>query len=292
MKYTLRQLEVFLETARLGSLNRAADSLSMSQSAASDSLKELENQFDILLFDRAGKRLQLNDMGRLLVPRAEELLVRAREIERNLSLHQDVGTIRIGATMSIGNTLCIPLIHKYRQRYAESPVKLEVGNTEKINQMVTGFELDVGMIEGEITNPALHISPWRRDELIIFCNREHPLASRAWLTTRDLQQAAWILREPGSGTRQTFDRVMHDLLPSLSTELELQQNEAIIQAVKNGMGLGCLSRLALAEDIAAGKLLPLQARGRRFTRNFYLLLHKQKYRSAAIEHWLALCLEQ
>jgi DNA-binding transcriptional LysR family regulator len=292
MKYTLRQLEVFLETARLGNLSRAAETLSMSQSAASDALKELENQFDILLFDRAGKRLQLNDMGRLLIPRAEELLSRAREIEQSLSLHRDVGRIRIGATMSIGNTLCIPLISKYRQRYGGSPVSLEVGNTETISSMVSGFELDVGMIEGEITNPALDISPWRSDELVIFCHPQHPLATRGQLSSRDLARADWILRESGSGTRQTFNRVMHDLLPSLRLELELQQNEAIIQAVKNGMGLGCLSRLALATDFAAGNLVPLQARGRRFLRNFYLVLHRQKYRSAAIEHWLELCNEQ
>jgi DNA-binding transcriptional LysR family regulator len=291
MKYTLRQLEVFLETARMGNLSRAAQVLAMSQSAASDALKELESQFDILLFDRAGKRLLLNDMGRQLMPSAEELLSRAREIEQRLSRHQDVGRIRIGATMSIGNTLCIPLISKYRQRYSDSPVSLEVGNTETISHKVTNFELDVGMIEGEITNPALHISPWCRDELIIFCHPSHPLATRGLLTTRELAGAEWILREGGSGTRQTFDRVMHDLLPGLRLELELQHNEAIIQAVKNGMGLGCLSELTLRQDFAAGELVPLRARGRKFLRNFYLVLHQQKYRSPAIEHWLELCNE-
>ena len=123
MKYSLRQLEVFLATARHENLSKAARELNMSQSAASDSLKELEHQFDIQLFDRIGKRLQLNDFGRVLQPRAEELLERARELESALRRHQDMGVIKVGATLSIGNYLAIPLISRYRQRFPEGQVK-------------------------------------------------------------------------------------------------------------------------------------------------------------------------
>lgn len=292
MKFTLRQLEVFLVTARLENISRAALELSMSQSAASDSLKELEQQFDVQLFDRVGKRLQLNDMGRMLLPRAEEVLSRAAELEQSLSRVEDAGAIKVGATLSIGNALCIPLIRQYRQRYPDSSISLEVDNTEHISNKVAIFELDVGLIEGEINNPALDITRWREDELVLFCNPDHALAGKQLLVRKDLLQASWIVRESGSGTRQTFDRVMYDLLPELKLELQLQHTEAIIQAVKEGMGLGCLSRLILQESFDKGELIALQARGREFVRSFYLIMHKQKYRSAAINHWLELCLEK
>jgi len=291
MKFTLRQLEVFLATARLENISRAAEVLAMSQSAASDSLRELEHQFDMQLFDRVGKRLQLNASGKLLLPRAEELLTRAGDLERSLGDHEDIGTIKVGATLSIGNALCIPLIRQYRQRYPESRISLQVANTEHISQMVAGFELDVGLIEGEINNPALDITRWREDELVICCSPDHPLANKKSLSEKDLLDAAWILREPGSGTRQTFDRVMHELLPSLKLELELQQSEAIMQAVQSVMGLGCLSRLTLSDAFAKGSLVPLQVRGRQFKRYFYLIVHKQKYRNAGMKHWLELCEE-
>jgi DNA-binding transcriptional LysR family regulator len=291
MKFTLRQLEVFLATARYENISRAALDLAMSQSAASDSLRELEHQFDVQLFDRIGKRLQLNDFGRLLLPRAEELISRAAELESTLSTHEESGTLKIGTTFSIGNALCVPLIHQYRQRYPQSQVSVEMANTGRISSMVAGFELDLGLIEGEINNPALEITPWREDELVVFCSPDHPLAGKAQLTRQDLLQARWILRESGSGTRQTFDRVMHDLLPQLRIELELQAAEAILQAVRSGLGLGCLSRLLVEDAVARGELVALQARGRDFRRSFYLIIHRQKYRSAAIRHWLQLCRE-
>ncbi|MGA0805118.1 MAG: LysR family transcriptional regulator [Pseudohongiellaceae bacterium] len=291
MKFTLRQLEVFRATARYENISRAALDLAMSQSAASDSLRELEHQFDVQLFDRIGKRLQLNDFGRLLLPRAEELLSRASELEASLSTHEESGTLKIGTTFSIGNALCVPLIDQYRRRYPHSQVSVEMANTGRISSMVAGFELDLGLIEGEINNPALEITPWREDELVIFCSPGHPLAARDNLTRHDLLQARWILRETGSGTRQTFDRVLHDLLPQLRIELELQAAEAILQAVRSGMGLGCLSRLLVHDALERGELVALRARGRDFRRHFYLIIHRQKYRSAAIRHWLQLCAE-
>jgi DNA-binding transcriptional LysR family regulator len=291
MRFTLRQLEVFLATARLENLSRAAETLSLSQSAASDSLRELEHQFDLQLFDRVGKRLQLNDNGRLVLAQAEALLSRAQELEDTLRQHQGIGALRVGATLSIGNALCIPLIQKYRRHYPDSPISLEIANTGKISQMVAGFELDVGMIEGEINNPALDITQWREDQLQIFCAPGHPLASKELLTDDDLRGHGWILREGGSGTRQTFDRVMHDLLPYLRLELELQHNEAIIQATMAGMGLGCLSMLSLEPHLVRGDVVTLTAPGREFKRKLYLITHRQKYRSAALGHWLELCQE-
>ena len=292
MKFTFRQLEVFLATASQENLSKAATALAMSQSAASDALKELEHQFGIRLFDRVGKRLQLNDFGRLLQPRAEELLSRATELEQTLSVHQGIGAIKVGATLSIGNSLCVPLLEKYRREFPDSHITLDVGNTELISNKVDNFELDIGLIEGEINNQALEITRWRDDRLVIFCSKEHPFARKKSLTRADLLAARWIVREAGSGTRQTFDRVMHDLLPQLHIELELQHTEAIMQAVKAGMGLGCLSQLTLETAFTQDTLVPLQARDRDFSRSFYLIIHKHKYKSAAIEHWLQLCLEQ
>ena len=292
MKYSLRQLEVFLATARHENLSRAARDLSMSQSAASDSLKELEHQFDIQLFDRIGKRLQLNDFGRVLQPRAEELLERARELESALRKHQDMGVIKVGATLSIGNYLAIPLIARYREDFPQSKIKLIVDNTEQISQKVASFMLDVGLIEGEIHNDSLNIIRWKEDELQVFCAADHPLAKKGRLTDKDILGAPWILREQGSGTRQTFDRAMHDLLPDLQIDLELEHTEAIKRAVQAGMGLGCVSRVTIEDGIRDGRFVPLTVKGRDLKRSFYLISHKEKYMSAAIQHWLALCVNE
>ena len=105
MRYSLRQLEVFAAIGQFGTVSAAAERLSMSQSAASTSLSELENQFDCRLFDRNGKRLRLNETGRLLLPKARELLDRASEVEAILAGGLTFGALRVGATLTIGNYL-------------------------------------------------------------------------------------------------------------------------------------------------------------------------------------------
>ncbi len=113
MRYTLRQLEVFLAVARTGSVSRAGDELAMSQSAASGALSDFERQFDVRLFDRIGKRLQLSDVGRALRSRAEALWDQARDLESALTNHADGGRLRVGATLTIGNYVAVPLMARY-----------------------------------------------------------------------------------------------------------------------------------------------------------------------------------
>ncbi|MEH6823485.1 MAG: LysR family transcriptional regulator [Motiliproteus sp.] len=289
MRYSLRQLEVFLETAQQQNITRAATALSMSQSAASSSLKELEQQFDIQLFDRIGKRLQLNELGRLLQPRAQALLEQARALETDLDRHADAGPLKVGATLTIGNYLMVPLMARYMAQSSTAKVSLEVANTREIAERVASFALDIGLIEGEVQHPELQITPWRDDELVVFCAPTHPLAQQQQLSDRDLQHAQWILREPGSGTRQVFERALQGLLPQLNITLELQHTEAIKRAVESGLGLGCLSGIVLQEAFKHRTLVPLAVPQRDFRRRFYLILHRHKYLSAGIQRWLSLC---
>ncbi|MEH6814238.1 MAG: LysR family transcriptional regulator [Motiliproteus sp.] len=290
MKYSLRQLEVFLAVAHFDNISRAAESLSMSQSAASGALSDLERQYDIRLFDRIGKRLKINELGRLLRPRAEALLERAQALELDLQRHQSVGQLKIGATLTIGNYLVVGLMVEYMNANPGAKLNLEVANTTAIAARVVNFDLDVGLIEGEIQHSELEIMPWRQDELVVFCAPEHPLAKKKSISDTDLQGATWILREQGSGTRQTFDRAMHGLLPNLNVLLELENTGAIKRSVEAGFGIGCLSRIALAEAFKQGSLVPLEVSGRDFYRNLYLIINRHKYRSAGIERWLELCL--
>ncbi len=289
MNYTLRQLQVFLATAHYENITQAAESLHMSQSAASISLKSLEKQYDIQLFDRAGKRLQLNELGRMVRPRAEALLERAKDLETAFKRHSEIGPLKVGATLSIGNYLAVNLMARYMRENPGSKVTLEVANTSTIASKLANFDIDIGLVEGELNQPGLEITPWMEDELIVFCSPRHPLAQKSVLDDSDLLSAAWILREAGSGTRQSFDWAMHGLLPQLNVLLELQHTEAIKRAVEANIGLGCLSRITLENAIERGDLVPLCVPHRNFRRRFYLVLNKDKYRSAGIEHWLELC---
>lgn len=291
MKYTLRQLEVFLAVAHTENLTRAAGDLALSQSAASGSLKDLEDQFGVQLFDRIGKRLQLNDFGRAIRPRAEALMAQARELETALRQHAEAGDLKVGATLTIGNYLAVGIMARYMAAHPGAHVQLDVENTASIARKVANFALDIGLIEGELTHPDLETIEWCDDELMVFCAPSHPLAKKKSLTDKDLLAATWLVREEGSGTRQSFDRAMHGLLPQLKRLPELQHTEAIKRAVQAGLGIGCLSRVTLEDAFNRGSLVPLAVPHRDFRRKFYFILHKQKHRSLGVAEWMALCRE-
>lgn len=289
MRYTLRQLEVFLAIAHQQNVSKAAQALNLSQSAASSALKELEQQFDVQLFDRIGKRLQLNEQGRLIRPKAESLLAQAADLEQTLLKHADAGHLKIGATLSIGNYLAVNIMAEMMRQQPNANITLEVANTESISQKVLNYALDIGLVEGELQHSDLNVIPWRDDELAVFCSPEHPFAKKKILTDEDLLSASWILREAGSGTRQAFERAMHGILPDLHVAHELQHTEAIKRAVEANLGLGCLSQITLKEAFNRGSLIRLEVPHRDFERQFYFILHKQKFRSAGIEQWMKLC---
>jgi DNA-binding transcriptional LysR family regulator len=288
----LRQLEIFLAVARFENVTRAADSLSLSQPAASGALRELEQQFDVVLFDRIGKRLQLSELGARLRPEAEALVARAEEFQRHLASPDTLGRLRVGATLTIGNYLAVNMIAAFRARYPEAALSLQVENTEAIARRVADFELDVGLVEGELQHPDLEVTPWRDDELVVFAAPEHPLAERGRLSDRELLAWPWVVREPGSGTRQTFDVAMYDILSDLDITLELQHTEAIKRAVEAQLGLGCLSRISLREAFARGSLVPLSVPRRDFRRRFHIVLRKDKFHSATLQRWLSLTMDE
>jgi len=291
MRYSLRQLEVFLATARHENISRAATDLAMSQSAASGSLKELENQFEVQLFDRIGKRLHLSELGNQLRPRAENLLAQAREFEQALANRDISGRLQVGATLTIGNYLAVGMIAQFKRRYPDTDIALTVANTETIAQRVADFELDMGLVEGELNHPDLDTLHWRKDHLVVFAAPGHPLYGSAPLTDEALLPLPWIMREPGSGTRQTFERAMHGILADLDIAMELQHTEAIKRAVESGLGVGCLSSISLEDAFKRGSLVPLQVTNRDFSRDLYLITHRKKFHGAALRHWMDLCLE-
>ena len=289
MHFTLKQLKVFLAVASHENVSMAAEELAMSQSAASTALKELEQRFDVVLFDRVGKRLQLNEQGALLRPQAAALLSQAEQIESSLIRHSDVGELKVGATLTIGNYVAIGIMAAFIQDHPSAQVELDVENTQAIASKVRNFELDIGLIEGELQEPDLDVQYWRDDTLSVFCSPQHPLAKKKELSDADLKQADWIVREKGSGTRQAFDRAMSGMLSEIILRLELQHTEGIKRAVEAGLGIGCLSELTLQDAFKRGTLVPLLAPQRDWTRKFYFILHKQKFLSRGVQSWIDHC---
>lgn len=287
MNITLRQLEIFIAIATYGNVTRAADKLLLSQSAASMALAELESQLDQNLFTRSGKKLALNEAGRALLPRAAELLERAREMSEMFAPQgrELTGMLNIGASSTIGNYLIPEYVGKFSNSYPAVEISLEVGNTDQIITSLLNFSIDIGYIEGLCNHRKITAIPWRKDRLVIFASPENRLAKKKRIKLEDLAGEKWILRERGSGTREIFENAIAGKIQEMNIAFEFGHTEAIKNAVMNNLGISCLSVLTLAELLKTKRVVEIKTPFLDLTRNFYSIMHKEKYNTAVLNRF-------
>lgn len=283
MHITLRQLEVFAEVLKSGSTTQASVMLSLSQSAVSAALTDLEGQLGVQLFDRVGKRLVVNEHGRLLYPRALALLEQTTEIEQ--LFREDNGAIRVYASSTIGNYILPAMIAGYRRDSPDLPLELSVGNSQDVINAVLDFRVDIGLIEGPCHSTEIISEPWLEDELVVFAAPSSPLTTGS-VTLEQLAASPWILRERGSGTRELVDYLLLSHLPRFQMAMELGNSEAIKHAVRHGLGISCLSRRVIAEQLQAGTLSEVPVPLPRLVRTLWRVHHRQKHLSNSLLRFL------
>lgn len=286
MKITLQQLRVFVAIADKANMGHAAEVVHLSQSACSMALATMEKQLGRVLFDRHGKKLTLNEYGRALLPKAMNILKQVNEFQ---SLAQEqgnttfIGDLIVGASSTVGNYLLPKKIGKFIEAYPEVKITLNVANTEQIIKQILEFRIDVGIIEGSCYAKEIEVTPWGEDELIIIASPKHPLSKKRKIKLAEIQACRWILREPGSGTREQFEAAMGG---KVTPFLELGHTEAIKNAVQENIGISCLSRITVAEALKSRQIAELKVPSLKLTRNFYLLLHKEKHQTALLKEFI------
>jgi len=298
MRITLRQLAVFIAVADAGSTTAAASRVALSQSATSAALNELEAGLQARLFDRVGTRLVLNDTGRGLLPQARAVLDGAAGIERDFGIAvgtRDVAVpslLRVGASTTIGNYLLPTLIADWRRARPDAQVDVAIANTAAVAAAVARMEVDIGLIEGPCHEPELLARPWREEELVICAAPSHPLLAgdpARKLDVAALRQAAWLLREPGSGTREAVEQALQPHLHQLREGLRFGGTEAIKQAAVEGLGLTCLSLFAVRDLVALGRLVRVRTTLPRLARRFWLVHHGRKQFSRGLAAFVDFC---
>jgi len=270
LRLTLRQWQVVVAVADAGTTTAAGKAIGLSQSAVSAALNELEHQLPDPLFDRVGRRLLLNAHGRALLDPARALLVAASTLERNAEARPL--QLRIAASTTIGNYLLPTRVAALQALQPQTRVDLHIGNSADVVEQVQRLEVDVGLIEGPCHASGLQVQPWQRDELVIVAAPSAP----ARMTTDALRSARWLLREPGSGTREAVEQGLLPHLHHFADSMQLGSTEAIKQAAAAGLGLACLSRHAVADLLALGSLRVLQTPLPPLSRQLWVVRHPGK----------------
>lgn len=280
---TLDQLRIFVAVAEREHLTQAADALNLTPSAVSSAIRVLEERYGIALFHRTGRRIELTQTGHAFLPEAKATLARAESTDLFLTEVGGLkrGTLTLAASQTAGAYWLPPLLIRFHAAYPAIDIRVGSGNTEQVAEAVLEGQVELGFVEGAVDHPALSQRIVARDRVVVVAPAGHPLLGKL-VQPEDLLAARWVLREAGSGTRSALTTALatHGVEEAaLDIALSLPSNEAVRSAVLAGGALTAISALAVADDLASGRLariafdLPERA--------FRLLRHKERYRSNA-----------
>lgn len=288
----VQQLRTFLTVVEEGSFSAAGRALDISQPAVSMQIQALESEVGATLLERRYRRVDLTEAGRALVPYARQVLETldaARDEIAGLSATV-TGRLVIAASTTPGVYVIPRLLGAFLTRYPQVSVTVVVHDTREVIDTVESGDAHIGVTGARTRATGVIFEELGRDELVLVCHPHSPLAGRSRVPLAELSDQPWVMREPGSGTRQVAERIIaeHGLDPQeLRVIVELGTGEAIVAAVEGGLGVSILSRHVAAKALALGTVREVDAIGLPALRPFYAVLPKAaptRAASAFLEH--------
>ncbi|MFT3758273.1 LysR family transcriptional regulator [Thauera sp.] len=281
-----RRLQVFHAVAKHGSFTRAAEHLYMTQPAVTFQIKQLEEHFDTRLLDRGHGKITLTPAGELVLAYAERILGLSAELDSRVSELTDelAGQIKIGTSTTIAAYWLPEVLEGFKRKYPRVLPRVVVGNSKLTEDSVAARDLDIGLIEIVTEQNGIERRSAARDELMVICSPDHPLAKFDKLTAKDLIGHPFIDRDPGNGIRQIADEFFEAAGiagSEISLCAELGSLAAIKQLAAAGLGFAIASDRAIRRDVAEGRLAAIRLEPRIYT-PLEVILPRDKFRSRLI----------
>jgi LysR family transcriptional regulator, transcriptional activator of the cysJI operon len=263
---TFRHFGIFVAVCETGSMTKAAQRLSISQPSVSQAVRELEEGYGIALFERLGKRLIVTEAGELCLDYARRILQSRDELAESIRKKRLSSPIRVGATVTIG-TYLLPRIGLL----SDARLYPVVENTARIERLLLEGALDLGLVEGETSSPALERRPFYRDRLVVVCSPENPACARRQ-TPRDLKGRGFYIREEGSGSRELFISAMKKKGWPYRIVGELNNTEALKNFARTDKeNFSVISALAVDDSLHV-----IDCPGLDLERDFDIVYHRNK----------------
>lgn len=268
----------------------------MTQPAVTFQIRQLEEQFDTRLFDRAQGRITLTPAGLVALEYAERIVALSAELEARLRemSGQDAGPLLVGASTTIAEYLLPRILGEFKATHPGIVPRLFVANSEQVQERVAERTLDLGFIEGDSRLPSLASDVCCEDELQVVCAPTHPLAKQRVIAPRMLTEHGFITREAGSGTREVVDHYLRKVgiaLDSLQVVMEASSPEALKGLVATGLGFTIMSRATVAKEALLGDLVPIPL-APRLIRNFSVVYPKERIHSRVVNAFIAFARER
>lgn len=286
---TLRHLSVFLSVCEKNSMTGAAKALHMTQPSVSQTIKELEEAYEVCLFERLGRRLYITPAGQSLLSYARHILSLTTQAEQALHSFSRTAPVRLGASVTIGEVFLVELLQYLKRQNPAHETLSKICNTSELEAMLLHDDIDMALVEGDITSEYLVSLPFMVDELVVVLPPGHALARRDAISLDDLSGLTLYLREEGSGTRDLFLHTIEPYGMPIHIAGSFNNTEALKKAVMTGLGATILSRRLVAQDIAAGRLSSAAVEHVAFKRIFKIVHHKDKFLSPILQTIIQAC---
>jgi len=271
-------------------MTAAAEQLFISQSAISQAVNDLEKYYDVRLFERLSRKLYLTPAGEKLYSYAQHIIGMNADIEKEMKALKESGSIRLGASVTVGANVLPALVASFKQSNPQIDITVFEDNTVKIEERLLSDKTDLGLVEGEIISPDIITMSFADDELTLICGVKHRFASMPVIESHELEKEDFIIREPGSGTRKTFEDVMSAYQISWNAKWVCNNTDTIKEAVMAGLGVSVISKIAVRKEVDFEKLCAKTIEGMRFCRTFKIAYHKNKYLTPSMKKFIDLCM--
>lgn len=288
---TIRHLRVFITVVDSGSMTEAAKKLFITQPSVSQTIMEIENYYNIKLFERLSKQLYITEVGKEFLSYARHIVSLFDEMEQKMKKALENITLKIGASMTVGACLLSDLAREFLSKNTNINIESVVDNTTIIEEKVLENKIDFALVEGIIHSENIISKPFMDDKLILICGAKHPFRKKEFITVEELSKAELILRENGSGTRELFENTMLSKGYSLNIKWVCNNSEAIKNAVISNMGVSVISKMAVVDELKAHKLYHIEIKDLELKRKFNIIYHKNKYISKPMEKFWKLCFQ-
>lgn len=267
------RLKVFYTVAQTLNFNRAAEQLSISQPAVTKHIKELEQQYNTTLFDRAKKRIVLTRSGEVLLQHAHLIFEQYQKLDFDLNLLQNKtdGELHIGASTTIAQYVIPSYLAHFQQRFPEIKIELTMANSLVIEQMLVDKKIELGLVEGTTHNTDLKYSPFLKDEIVLVCSPKNRLLKKRTITAKELLKLPLLTRESGSGTSDIIEEYLQTTGVSakqLNIHMQLGSTESIKNYLFCSDTFAFLSVYSVQQDLTDDRLCIIDVDGLDITRTF------------------------
>jgi len=286
------KLKVFCTVAETKSFSKTSEIIHLTQPAVSLQIQALEEMYETKLFDRSSSKVTLTPAGEVLYKYAKDILALYVSAEKVIGEMTGLvkGSITIGAGSTIGNYLLPSVISDFRKAHPKIKVHLFVANMQRVIELLNAGNINLGLVEGDVKRQKMVVEKLISDELLVIVPIHHPWSKRKDVSVAELIDEPFILREAGSGTRQTIEKFFarHGITPqNMKVSMVLGSTQAIKEAVENGLGVSIISRWSARKELRFGTLHTLNFKEEKMVRNFSLLTHRNSVSSHAIEEFLS-----